>query len=139
MSHHNPENQVKNVQAGMAVYSYIVADYTKSMFEGQVNAQYTKSKHEVVAVNSRMMVLNNDQFTRVNIDGTNYAGNNELNKPHINLYFNDSYYGDGFIFSLHSDQDLSPADIKVLIAKKLTQSKDALFDMTLGFIDNVGA
>ncbi|WP_201610012.1 hypothetical protein [Psychrobacter immobilis] len=45
---------------------------------------YKVEKHEALAVNERMMVLNNDQFTRVNIDNTNYSGNNSLNNPFIN-------------------------------------------------------
>lgn len=139
MSHYNPENQVKSVEVGAVIYSYFVVDYTKTMFEGQVNAQYTKTKSEVLAFNSRMMVLNNDQFTRVNIDGTNYAGNNELNNPYVNLYLDDDNYGDGFMFSLYSEQDLSPAQIKQLIADSIAKSRKALFDMNLGFIDNVGA
>lgn len=84
MSHNTPRNQVQKIEAGMIVYSYLVTDYSKVMFEGQVNAMYKVEKHEALAVNERMMVLNNDQFTRVNIDNTNYSGNNSLNNPFIN-------------------------------------------------------
>ena len=136
MSHNTPRNQVQKIEAGMIVYSYLVTDYSKVMFEGQVNAMYKVEKHEALAVNGRMMVLNNDQFTRVNIDDTNYAGNNSLNNPFINLYFDDNYYGDGFLFSLYSDQLVSPAEIKKLISQGIARARKSLFDVNLSFIDN---
>ena len=105
----------------MVVYSYLVANYSKTMFESKVNSQYTKGKNEVLIVNSRMMVLNNDQFTRVNINHNNYAGNRELNNPYVILYLDNEHYGDGFMFSLYSDQDFSPAQIKRLIADKIAK------------------
>lgn len=139
MSHYNSDNQVKTVKAGMPVYNYFVVDYTKTMFDGQINAKYTKIKSEVLAINSSLMVLNDDQFSRISLDAESKSSNFILNEPFIKLYFNDDFYGDGFMFTLYSEHDLSPAQIKKMIADKIGRAKNALDNTTLGFIDNVRA
>lgn len=139
MSHYNPDNQVKTVEAGMTVYNYFVVDYTKTMFDGQINARYSKVKSEVLAINSSLMVLNDDKFSRLSVDTESKSSNFILNKPFINLYLNDDYYGDGFMFTLYSEHDFSPAEIKVFIAKEIERSRKALARTSLDFIDNVGA
>ena len=139
MSHYNPENQVKTVEAGMTVYNYFVVDYTKTMYDGQINARYSKTESEVLAINSRLMVLNDDKFSHVSVDTESKSSSFTLNRPIVNLYFNDDYYGNGFMFTLYSEHDYSPDDIKKMVAGCIRRSKESLAKTNLDFIDNVGA
>lgn len=132
MSQINKAKQVTacNVPAVVHTYSY-------SQYENEVTGLISKpmlitGSHEVLAVNDRLIVLNNDNFTSLTIDGTNYAGKNGLDLPHLYAYIDDPYYGNGIIFSLSSSQALSSdelADIILTEIRKKTRSLGCLVDI----------
>ena len=135
MSQINKAKQVTECNA--PAVPAVVHTYSYSQYENEVTGlvgqpTLTTGSHEVLAANDRLIVLNNDNFTSLTIDGTNYAGNNALDAPALYAYIDDPYYGNGIIFSLSSSIALSSDELADIIGhevRKKTRGLACLVDI----------
>lgn len=135
MSQINKAKQVTECNA--PAVPAVVHTYSYSQYENEVTGLISKpmlitGSHEVLAANDRLIVLNNDNFTSLTIDGTNYAGKNGLDIPALYAYIDDPYYGNGIIFSLSSSTALSSSELADIIGneiRKKTRGLSCLVDI----------
>ena len=125
----NKANQVTACNVPAVVHAYLYSQYENEV-TGLVSEPTLTSKcQEVLAVNDRLIVLNDEFFTSLTIDGTNYAGKNGLDTPALYAYIDDPYFGNGIIFTLSSSKPLSSYELYGLICNKLNSKTARLVDI----------
>ena len=126
MSQINKAKQVTKCNVPAVVYTYSYSQYENEVTGLVSKPTLTTSNHEVLAANERLIVINNENFTSITIDGTNYGGNNALNKPTLHAYIDDQYYGNGIIFSLYSSIPLSNDELVYIISQEIRKKTSGL-------------
>lgn len=126
MSQINKEKQVTECNVPAVVHTYSYSQYENEVTGLISKPTLTTGSHEVLAANDRLIVLNNDNFTSLTIDGTNYGGNNALDVPTLYAYINDQYYGNGIIFSLSSSKELSSDELADIISQEIRKKTSGL-------------
>lgn len=132
MSQINKALQVTKCNVPAVVHTYSYSQYANEVTGLIGKPTLTTASHEVLAANDRLIVLSNDNFTSLTIDGTNYGGNNALDVPSLYAYIDDQYYGNGIIFSLSSSKELSDSELSSIIEseiRKKTKGLSSLVDI----------
>lgn len=105
----------------------MVHTYHYSQYENEITGLVCKptliSKcHGVLAVNDRLIALDNEKFNSLTIDGTNYTGKNGLDPPALYAYL-DKVYIERFIKTRkYQAQDVSDRYITEIIAMQMPDS-----------------
>lgn len=129
MSHLNDLKQVAVCNLPEVVYVYRYSQYENKLTGLVSKPSLVMSSHDVIAVNDRLIVLNDDCFTSLTIDGTNFAGKNALDMPALYTYIGDKYYGDGIIFSISTSEPLTMHQLNDIICEELMGGQSALVDI----------
>lgn len=114
--------------------------YRYSKYENEVTGLIAKPTlisecHDVLAVNDRLIVLNDDSFTSLTIDGTSYAGKHGLDTPALYIYIDDQYYGNGILFNVSSSKPLEAYEIQDMIVDEYHRKTRLLVDIDLSLLD----
>lgn len=111
------------------VYVYQYSQYENEVTGLIAEPTLISNCHDVLAVNDRLIVLNDDSFTSLTIDGTSYAGKNGLDTPALNVYVDDQYFGNGIIFNVSSSKQLSMHELHDSICNELNKKTGSLVDI----------
>lgn len=112
MTHAIEKNQVTNGNVKKVYqYRYFTTDGSGICSIPSFNA----SQHNVVLQNEKLIVIDDDMFTRISIDKDYHHGHNQIDVPLLYLYFNDECFGTGFNFSLSSSKELTANELQEII------------------------
>lgn len=134
MSHLIEKNQVVDRNDIKTVYSY---SYFATDGTGVCDiSNFTAKKSNVALSNDKIIVLDDDMFTRISIDKNSSHGLNQINEPLMFINIENAIMGTGFNFSLCTDYALTADELQEIIITEFSKKVSPLISLTIPDIDD---
>lgn len=113
-------------------YNYYVTD-DKGICD---TTNFTAKKANIILINDKLAILDNDYFTKISVDPTNHHGCQQPNVPVININIDSEIYGTGFIFDMTSNRPLAAKDLQEIILNEYSKKVNPLITINVPAIDD---